>query len=171
MSPAKPKNTWSLITRMRLGLLLLFIPVLLLGSIYYLHMERTLRHEQQQNLIARNTQYFHTLIEPYLATLKRQFTLIYQQVNYQDFSGPEIRNGERYLQQWQAYHEVMELDYVYVGTEHRKMLIHPSWQADEKFDPRTRPWYLLAASHPNQMVWTDPYYDYTLGTLTMALAG
>lgn len=45
MSPAKPKNTWSLITRMRLGLLLLFIPVLLLGSIYYLHMERTLRHE------------------------------------------------------------------------------------------------------------------------------
>lgn len=170
MSPGKPKNTWSLVTRMRLGLLLLFIPVLLLGSIYYLHMERTLRHEQQQNLIARNTQYFHTLIEPYLATLKRQFTLIYQQVNYQDFSGPEIRNGERYLQQWQAYHKVMELDYVYVGTEHRKMLIHPSWQADEKFDPRTRPWYLLAASHPNQMVWTDPYYDYTLGTLTMALA-
>ncbi|WP_429149939.1 hypothetical protein [Aeromonas veronii] len=97
MSPAKPKNTWSLITRMRLGFLLLFIPVLLLGSIYYLHMERTLRHEQQQYLIARNTQYFHTLIEPYLATLKRQFTLIYQQVNYQDFSGPEILNGERYL--------------------------------------------------------------------------
>ncbi len=170
MSPGKSRHTWSLITRMRLGLLLLFIPVLLLGSIYYRHMERTLRHEQQQNLIARNTQYFHTLIEPYLATLKRQFTLIYQQVNYQDFSGPEIRHGERYLQQWQAYHEVMELDYVYVGTEHRKMLIHPSWQADEKFDPRTRPWYLLAASHPNQIVWTDPYYDYTLGTLTMALA-
>ncbi|WP_421230863.1 sensor domain-containing diguanylate cyclase [Aeromonas sp. 603079] len=170
MSPAKPKHTWSLITRMRLGLLLLFIPVVLLGSIYYLHMERTLRLEQQQNLIARNTQYLHTLLEPYLETLKRQFTLIYQQVNYQDFSGPAISNGERYLQQWQAYHEVMELDYVYVGTEHRQMLIHPTWQADEKFDPRTRPWYLLAASHPNRIVWTDPYYDYTLGTLTMALA-
>ncbi|MGH1409344.1 MAG: sensor domain-containing diguanylate cyclase [Aeromonas sp.] len=170
MSPAKPKNSWSLITRIRLGLLLLFIPVLLLGSIYYLHMERTLRHEQQQNLIARNTQYFHTLIEPYLETLQRQFTLIYQQVNYRDFSGPEIRNGEHYLQQWQAYHKVMDLDYVYVGTEHRKMLIHPAWQADEKFDPRVRPWYQLAASHPGQIVFTDPYYDYTLGTLTMALA-
>jgi diguanylate cyclase (GGDEF)-like protein len=155
---------------MRLGLFLLFIPVLLLGSIYYLHMERTLRYEQQHNMIARNTQYFHTLIEPYLETLKRQFTLIYQQVNYQDFSGPQIRNGERYLQQWQAYHKVMELDYVYVGTEHRQMLIHPSWQADEKFDPRTRPWYLLASSHPGQIVFTDPYYDYTLGTLTIALA-
>ena len=80
MTPAKPKHTWSLITRMRLGLLLLFIPVLLLGSIYYLHMERTLRQELQQNLIARNTQYLHTLLEPYLETLKRQFTLIYGSV-------------------------------------------------------------------------------------------
>nr|WP_244463514.1 sensor domain-containing diguanylate cyclase [Aeromonas australiensis] len=155
---------------MRLGLVLLFIPVLLLGSVYYLHMERTLRHEQQQNLIARNTQFFHTLLEPYLENLERQFTLIYQQVNYQDFNGPTIRNGEYYLQAWRAYHKVMSLDYVYVGTEQRQMLIHPSWQADEQFDPRNRPWYLLAASHPGQIVWTDPYYDYTLGTLTMALA-
>ncbi|MGL5709156.1 MAG: sensor domain-containing diguanylate cyclase [Aeromonas sp.] len=170
MPPTKPKNTWSLITRMRLGLLLLFIPVLLLGSIYYLHMERTLRHEQQQNLITRNAQFFHTLIEPYLETLKRQFTLIYQQVNYQDFIEPTIRNSEHYLLSWRAYHKVMELDYVYVGTEHRKMLIHPAWQADEKFDPRVRPWYQLAASHPGQIVFTDPYFDYTLGTLTMALA-
>ncbi|WP_033137411.1 sensor domain-containing diguanylate cyclase [Aeromonas finlandensis] len=170
MSPGKPKNTWSLISRMRLGLLLLFIPVLLLGSIYYLHMERTQRHEQELHLIARNTQYLHTLIEPYLETLKRQFTLIYQQVNYQDFIEPTIRNSEHYLQSWRAYHKVMELDYVYVGTEHRKMLIHPAWQADEKFDPRVRPWYKLAASHPGQIVFTDPYYDYTLGTLTMAIA-
>ncbi|MFE8730083.1 sensor domain-containing diguanylate cyclase, partial [Aeromonas hydrophila] len=78
MPRGKPRNTWSLISRMRLGLLLLFIPVLLLGSIYYLHMERTLRNEQEQNLVARNTQYLHTLLEPYLETLKRQFTLIYQ---------------------------------------------------------------------------------------------
>lgn len=164
------RNTWSLISRMRLGLILLFIPVLLLGSIYYLHMERTLRNEQEQNLVARNTQYLHTLLEPYLETLKRQFTLIYQQVNYQDFIEPTIRNGEHYLQSWRAYHKVMELDYVYVGTEYRKMLIHPAWQADERFDPRVRPWYKLAASHPGQIVFTDPYYDYTLGTLTMALA-
>ena len=128
-----------MITRMWLGLLLLFIPVLLLGSIYYLHMERTLRHEQQQNLIARNTQFFHTLLEPYLENLERQFTLIYKQVNYQDFNHKEIRNGERYLQQWQAYQEVMALDYIYVGTEQRQMLIHPAWQADDKFDPRNPP--------------------------------
>ncbi|MGL6007267.1 sensor domain-containing diguanylate cyclase [Aeromonas sobria] len=170
MPPSPPRKTWSLIARMRLGLALLFLPVLLLGTVYYLHMERTLHREQENNLIARNNQFFHTLLEPYLKNLERQFTLIYQQVNYQDFSGQAIRNGEHYLQQWQAYHKVMELDYVYVGTEQRKMLIHPAWQADEKFDPRTRPWYLLAASNPGKMVWTDPYYDYTLGTLTIALA-
>ena len=170
MPPSPPRKTWSLTTRMRLGLVFLFIPVLLLGTVYYLHMERTLQREQENNLIARNNQFFHTLLEPYLKNLERQFTLIYQQVNYQDFSGKEISNGEHYLQQWQAYHKVMDLDYLYVGTEQRKMLIHPPWQADESFDPRTRPWYQLAAKHPGQVVWTDPYYDYTLGTLTMALA-
>nr|WP_235462431.1 sensor domain-containing diguanylate cyclase [Aeromonas australiensis] len=155
---------------MRLGLVLLFIPGLLLGSVYYLHMERTLRHEQQQNLIARNTQFFHTLLEPYLENLERQFTLIYQQVNYQDFNGPTIRNGEYYLQAWRAYHKVMSLDYVYVGTEQRQMLIHPPWQADEQFDPRNRPWYLLAADNPGRQVWTEPYYEYTQGTLGISLA-
>ncbi|MGL4251895.1 MAG: sensor domain-containing diguanylate cyclase [Aeromonas sp.] len=170
MPPSLPRKTWSLTTRIRLGLALLFLPLLLLGTVYYLHMQRTLQHEQENNLIARNTQFFHTLLEPYLKNLERQFTLIYQQVSYQDFSGPAIRNGEHYLQQWQVYHKVMDLDYVYVGTEHRQMLIHPSWQADAGFDPRTRPWYQLAAEQPDKMVWTKPYYDYTLGTLTMALA-
>ncbi|MGY3852304.1 sensor domain-containing diguanylate cyclase [Aeromonas aquatilis] len=170
MPPSPPRKTWSLTTRMRLGLVFLFIPVLLLGTVYYLHMERTLHREQENNLIARNNQFFHTLLEPYLKNLERQFTLIYQQVNYQDFSGQAIRNGEHYLQQWQAYRKVMDLDYVYVGTEQRQMLIHPAWQADAAFDPRTRPWYRLAAEHPGKMVWVEPYYDYTLGTLTMALA-
>lgn len=32
-------QNWSLVARMRLGLALLFLPVLMLGSIYYLHME------------------------------------------------------------------------------------------------------------------------------------
>ena len=40
---AVSKKTWSLVARMRLGLLLLFIPVLVLGGIYYLHMERSLQ--------------------------------------------------------------------------------------------------------------------------------
>ena len=170
MPPSPPRKTWSLIARMRLGLALLFLPVLLLGTVYYLHMERTLHREQENNLIARNNQFFHTLLEPYLKNLERQFTLIYQQVNYQDFSGQAIRNGEHYLQQWQAYHKVMDLDYVYVGTEQRQMLIHPSWQADEHFDPRNRPWYLLAADNPGQQVWTEPYYEYTQGTLGISLA-
>lgn len=170
MFPGTSKNIWSLNTRMQVGILLLLIPLLLLGSIYYLHMTRTLRQELENSVTARNTQLFHTLLAPYLENLERQFTLIYQQVNYQDFNDQEIRNGEHYLQQWQAYHKVMGLDYIYVGTEQRQLLVHPSWQADDKFDPRTRPWYQLAASNPGKMVWTEPYYDYNLGTLTMALA-
>ncbi|MFM5857578.1 diguanylate cyclase [Aeromonas rivipollensis] len=168
---AVSKKTWSLVTRMRLGLLLLFIPVLMLGAIYYLHMERSLQRELQHRLLATNHQLRHVFIEPYLHEMERQFTLIYDQVKVDDISGPRLHNAEGYLKEWQLYKGVMaDLIYIYVGTAERQMLIYPEWQADAGFDPRTRPWYQLASQHVGKMVWTEPYYDYTNGNLVIALA-
>lgn len=168
---AVSKKTWSLVARMRLGLLLLFIPVLMLGGIYYLHMERSLQQELQQRLLATNHQLRHVFIEPYLYEMERQFTLIYDQVKVDDISGPRLNNAESYLKEWRLYKGVMaDLIYIYVGTAERQMLIYPEWQADAGFDPRTRPWYQLASQHLGKMVWTEPYYDYTNGNLVIALA-
>ena len=36
--------------------------------------------------------------------------------------------------------------------------------------PGCAPWYQLASQHVGKMVWTEPYYDYTNGTLVIALA-
>ena len=168
---AVSQKTWSLVARMRLGLLLLFIPVLMLGGIYYLHMERSLQQELQQRLLATNHQLRHVFIEPYLHEMERQFTLIYDQVKVDDISGPRLNNAESYLKEWRLYKGVMaDLIYIYVGTAERQMLIYPEWQADAGFDPRTRPWYQLASQHLGKMVWTEPYYDYTNGNLVIALA-
>ncbi|MBL0514511.1 MULTISPECIES: sensor domain-containing diguanylate cyclase [Aeromonas] len=168
---AVSKKTWSLVARMRLGLLLLFIPVLMLGAIYYLHMERSLQRELQHRLLATNHQLRHVFIEPYLHEMERQFTLIYDQVKVDDISGPRLHNAEGYLKEWRLYKGVMaDLIYIYVGTAERQMLIYPEWQADTGFDPRTRPWYQLASQHVGKMVWTEPYYDYTNGNLVIALA-
>lgn len=156
---------------MRLGLLLLFIPVLMLGAIYYLHMERSLQQELQQRLIATNHQLRHVFIEPYLHEMERQFTLIYDQVKVDDISGPRLNNAETYLKEWRLYKGVMaDLIYIYVGTAERQMLIYPEWRADAGFDPRVRPWYQLASQHLGKMVWTEPYYDYINGNLVIALA-
>ncbi|AGM45974.1 sensor domain-containing diguanylate cyclase [Aeromonas hydrophila] len=168
---AVSKKTWSLVARMRLGLLLLFIPVLMLGGIYYLHMERSLQNELQQRLLATNHQLRHVFIEPYLHEMERQFTLIYDQVQVADISGPRLHNTETYLKEWQLYKGVMaDLVYIYIGTAERQMLIYPAWQADANFDPRVRPWYQLASQYVGKMVWTEPYYDYTNGNLVIALA-
>ena len=168
---AVSKKNWSLVARMRLGLLLLFIPVLVLGGIYYLHMERSLQHELQQRLLATNHQLRHVFIEPYLHEMEREFTLIYNQVKVEDISGPRLHHAESYLKEWQLYKGVMaDLIYIYVGTAERQMLIYPEWQADAGFDPRERPWYQLASQHVGKMVWTEPYYDYTNGNLVIALA-
>ncbi|WP_043762552.1 sensor domain-containing diguanylate cyclase [Aeromonas taiwanensis] len=168
---AVSRKTWSLVARMRLGLLVLFIPVLMLGAIYYLHMERSLQKELQQRLLATNHQLRHVFIEPYLHEMERQFTLIYDQMKVEDISGPHLKNTETYLKEWRLYKGVMaDLVYIYVGTAERQMLIYPEWQADANFDPRVRPWYQLASQHVGKMVWTEPYYDYTNGNLVIALA-
>ncbi|WP_270806743.1 cache domain-containing protein [Aeromonas sp. QDB62] len=59
---------------------------------------------------------------------------------------------------------------MYVGTEHRQLLVHPEWQPDSNFNPRIRPWYQLAVKNKGKMVWTEPYYDYIYGTLSLSLA-
>lgn len=164
-------QNWSLVARMRLGLVLLFLPVLMLGSIYYLHMERSLQNDLRQRLLATNQQLQHGFIEPYLNELEREFSLIYERVRVEDFSGPTVLHGDRYRQEWSLYTKMMaDLIYVYVGTASRQILIYPDWRADADFDPRVRPWYQLASQHVGKMVWTEPYLDYSDGNLVISLA-
>lgn len=159
--PGVSTQDWSLVARMRLGLVLLFLPVLMLGSIYYLHMERSLQSELQQRLLTTNQQLQHSFIEPYLNELERQFTLIYDRVKVEDFSGPTLLNQDRYLQEWTLYKGIMaDLDSTYVGTAAGDFLIYPRPEVPADYDPRTRPWYWLASQHRDKMVWTEPYQGY-----------
>lgn len=165
------KKYWSLVSRMRLGLLVLFIPVLVLGGIYYLHMARSLQQELEQRLIANNNQLRESLVEPYLAELERQFTLIYGQVKAEDVSGSELGHTNIYLHDWRLYKGLApDLIAIYLGTERRQVLSYPDWDQNPAYDPRTRPWYQLAMTHPGRLVWTEPYYDYTTGNLLISMA-
>lgn len=165
------KKYWSLVSRMRLGLLVLFIPVLVLGGIYYLHMARSLQQELEQRLSANNSQLRESLVEPYLAELERQFTLIYDQVKAGDVSGSELGNTHSYRHDWQLYKGLAsDIIAIYLGTERRLVLSYPDWDHNPAYDPRTRPWYQLALAHPGQRVWTEPYYDYTTGNLLISIA-
>ena len=146
---------------MRLGLVLLFLPVLMLGSIYYLHMERSLQSDLRQRLLATNQQLQNTFIDPYLNELERQFTRIYDRARVEDFSGPMLLNQDRYLREWTLYKGIMaDLDSAYVGTAKGDFLIYPRPEVPADFDPRVRPWYRLASQQAGKMVWTDPYQGY-----------
>lgn len=170
MSDKTQWKTWSLISRMRFGLVLLFFPILILGAIYYYHMTITLQNDLQAQLVDKNDQLHNVLIKPYIDTLTKQFELIYRKADYRDFIDNNISHQSEYLQDWRRYQETAGLQYIYVGTEQRQLLVHPEWQPDSDFDPRTRPWYQLAVKHSGKMVWTEPYYDYIYGTLSLSLA-
>ncbi|MHA7003024.1 sensor domain-containing diguanylate cyclase [Aeromonas schubertii] len=165
------RGSWSLVSRMRLALLLLFIPVLLLGALYYLHVTRLMQNELSRQLTDENRKFSAIYVEPYLEELERQFLLLYQHIDYRDFLDPRAGQLAEYYQDWQSFFNLRgDLKYVYVGTEQKRIFITPEWVPDDKFDPRLRPWYLKAVAAPDRIVWTDPYYDYISGELVMAMA-
>ena len=141
------------------------------GAIYYLHMERSLQQELQQRLLATNHQLRHVFIEPYLHELERQFSLIYDRVKVEDISGPRLLNTETYLREWRLYKGSHGGSRLHLCGHRRAPDADLSRLAGGcQFRPQDAP--LVSAGQPasGEMVWTEPYYDYTNGNLVIALA-
>lgn len=156
---------------MRLALLLLFLPGLLLGIIYYQHLSRVLEEKTWQELRRDNDRMGRVFVEPYLSELTHQFNLLYGKVHYQDFLAKTSASIDDYYHDWQQAIEMRgDLKFIYVGTDQRRIFATPQWVPDDQFDPRVRPWYLKAVAAPNRVVWTEPYYDYLSGELVVAMA-
>lgn len=58
-----------------------------------------------------------------------------------------------------AITEGFPLRFVYIGLSNGLLLCYPGKsQFDEAYDPRKRPWYVLAVES-DHVIWTKPYYD------------
>ncbi|HIP92593.1 MAG TPA: HD domain-containing protein, partial [Thermotoga sp.] len=52
-----------------------------------------------------------------------------------------------------------KIGYIYFGGEDGRSYIFPYTEAIEPYDPRERPWYILAKKNPLRFVVTPPYFD------------
>ncbi|MDW7661456.1 MAG: methyl-accepting chemotaxis protein [Bacillota bacterium] len=57
--------------------------------------------------------------------------------------------------------------FIYMGTEDGRMIMKPDDELPSDYDPRTRDWYLLA-KEAGDFVWTDPYFDDTIGAMLVS---
>ena len=55
--------------------------------------------------------------------------------------------------------------YIYLGTEDKQMIMKPDDDLGD-YDPRTRDWY-IAAKAAGTFIWTDPYFDDTVGEMVV----
>ncbi|MGG3790880.1 methyl-accepting chemotaxis protein [Geobacillus thermodenitrificans] len=62
------------------------------------------------------------------------------------------------------------VQYIYIGTEQKKMYITPTAEFPDGYDPTSRPWYKEAMERPDQVVWTEPYVDAITGKHVVTLA-
>lgn len=165
------RGSWSLVGRMRLVLLLLFVPVLLLGSLYYLHLTRVLGEDMRMALREDNRQVGTIVVQPYLDELERQFDLLFNEIDYRDLMTPQLERITSYYHDWHQFRALRnDIQYVYLGTEEGTIFVAPAVVPDAHFDPRVRPWYIAAIASPGKTVWTDPYYSYTKRILVATVA-
>lgn len=62
-----------------------------------------------------------------------------------------------------------DLQWVYYGTKVGDMFERPDGVVGEGYDPRKRPWYQAAADE-GDMIWTEPYADFSTGDLVITVA-
>ncbi len=62
-----------------------------------------------------------------------------------------------------------DLQWVYYGTKIGDMFERPDGVVGEGYDPRKRPWY-KAAADAGDMIWTEPYADFSTGGLVITVA-
>jgi len=76
-------------------------------------------------------------------------------------------------QMWETMsnlHELnSELQWVYLGTKKGDMFERPDGEVGAGYDPRKRGWY-KAASEKKELIWTEPYSDFTTKNLVITVA-
>lgn len=85
-----------------------------------------------------------------------------------------VQDEKMWLQlekQFRTFLRVHEnVQFIYIGTEHKKMYITPTAQFPDGYDPTSRPWYKEAMERPDEVVWTEPYVDAITGNHVVTLA-
>ncbi|WP_339232224.1 methyl-accepting chemotaxis protein [Geobacillus sp. FSL W8-0032] len=62
------------------------------------------------------------------------------------------------------------VQYIYMGTEQKRIYVTPYAQFPKGYDPTTRVWYKEAVKRPDEVVWTEPYIDAITGKYVVTLA-
>ncbi|MGC7871435.1 methyl-accepting chemotaxis protein [Desulfosporosinus sp. SYSU MS00001] len=79
-------------------------------------------------------------------------------------------NGSQALAVFKAYKQSNnDVLNVYFGTADKRMILYPSTQLPNGYDPTTRPWYTQAVKAKG-IVWTDPYVDAGTNQLIITVA-
>jgi methyl-accepting chemotaxis protein len=63
-----------------------------------------------------------------------------------------------------------EVQNVYIGTKDGEMIIDPSVELPQGFDPRERPWYKQAVENDGKTIITEPYVDASTGNIGITIA-
>jgi hypothetical protein len=144
--------------KIRISLIFSFIPIILLGVLYFMH-SRYIVTESMKNeslKIIKNIQMIY--IEKYIHDVENDLNLLHKDIQYSDLK--DKKKMQEHMKKWAEYEKYnVNINYIYVGTKMKEMYVYPYWKKKDKhYDPMKRPWYKKALNS-NEIQWV-PYIDY-----------
>lgn len=150
-------------------IILCLLPISLLGIITY-NKAYTILSNRFYLDSSQNINEVNIGVDNYFLGLDNYINMLSNNTDIKDVSShPEIEtDAMSFLQNVQSSNkDIMD---VYLGQANKKMMIYPSQQLPEGYDPTTRPWYQNAVNNDGKIVYTDPYKDAITGKMIISLS-
>ncbi|WP_413382634.1 methyl-accepting chemotaxis protein [Alkalihalobacillus sp. 1P02AB] len=148
-------------------IIVLLVPTSLIGFLSY---EKAKDEIAEQYMISATSSVdfiedlITSTIEPKIENID-YFANIIRADMYEGEESPEVR---AYFSQYMELFSGLES--VYVGTELGDMIQVPPGEYGDDYDPRQRPWYLLAREQSGEVIITEPYVSADTGHLVVSIA-
>ncbi|BEP30166.1 methyl-accepting chemotaxis protein [Helicovermis profundi] len=126
----------------------------------------------EKNLILSSNQVLDeasVYIETYLNNYAEKIELLAKSSILQNLDGSSESNKVAYKLFENLNASSPGIMYSYIGTVNKDMIMMPTDELPEGYDPTARPWYQDAVK-ANKVVWTDPYTDASTGDYVVSVA-
>jgi len=154
--------------KMRGKLILVFILVIVLPVVTVGYMGYKISSDELYNQYKEDSLQYVKVTKDFMnATFEKYEYAIRDMQSEQSLLGLNNFFIKQYLDQ--KIKELPETKNIYYGTTRGDMIIAPSTELPEGFDPRGRPWYTKALES-DEVIYTDPYIDTATGEIVISLA-
>jgi diguanylate cyclase (GGDEF)-like protein len=141
--------------------LMLFIPIVLMGSLFTVFVWEEIEERIQQQQLAVLSSIKTQGIDRHTRAMESALTaLAGEKELWRMFEEQDVQ--ERIREKWKLVQDIFpKRAWIYYGNYNNDIFVVPAWEKPTGYDLRKRPWY-TAAANAGELTWVEPYEEYVV---------